>query len=66
MAADMVQPAPDASSGIAFDSVAVELRSETREDLDMLEQIGFPGISANLIESIPIHDALPCTVLRRQ
>src|ERR1700723_3346771 len=40
MAADMVQPAPDASSGIAFDSVAVELRSETREDLDMLEQIG--------------------------
>ena len=66
MAADMVQPAPDASGGIAFDSVAVALRSEAREDLDMLEQIGFPGISANPIESIPIHDAPPCTALRGQ
>jgi hypothetical protein len=66
MTADMVQPAPDASSGIAFDSFAVALRSKAREDLDMLEQIGFPGISASPIESIPIHDALLRTALRGQ
>ena len=66
MAADMVQPAPDTSSGIAFDSVAVALRLEARRDLDMLEQLGFPAIPASAIESIQIHDALPCTALRGQ
>jgi hypothetical protein len=66
MATDMVQPAPRASSGIAFDSIAVALRLETGEDLDMLEQVGFPGIPANPIESIQIHGALPCTALRGQ
>jgi hypothetical protein len=62
----MVQPTPDASSGIALDSVAVALRLEASEDLDMLEQIGFPGITANPIESIQIHGALPCTTFRGQ
>jgi hypothetical protein len=66
MATDMVQPAPHASSGIVFDSVAVALRLEAREDLDMLEQIGFPGIPSNPIESIQIHGPLPCTALRGQ
>ena len=66
MTAYMMQPAPDASGDIAFDSFAVALRSNAREDLDMLEQIGFPGISANPIESIPIHDAPPRTALRGQ
>jgi hypothetical protein len=66
MATDMVQPAPDASSGIAFDSAAVALRLEAREDFDMFEQIGFPGIPANPIEPIQIHGALPCTALGGQ
>jgi len=66
MTTDMVQPAPLASSGIAFDSAALALRLDASEDLDMLEQIGFPGIPANPIESIQIHGALPCTALRSQ
>jgi len=66
MATDMVQPAPDASLGIDVGSVAIALRSKAREDFDMLEQFDFSGMSANPIESIQIHGALPCTALRSQ
>jgi hypothetical protein len=37
MASDMMQPPADASIGIDIGSVAVTLRSEAREDFDMLE-----------------------------
>jgi hypothetical protein len=66
MTTDVVQPAAEARIGLDVGSVAVTLRSEGRENFHMLEQLAFAGMSANPVESIPIHGALLRPALRGQ
>src|SRR5258708_30076523 len=66
MTTDMVQPPADAGIGIGVGSVTLVWSLEAREGFDMLEKIGFSGMSTNPVESIQIHDALLCTALRSQ